>query len=75
MCIFDGVDNPSLAGKVLKQAGWVWNYRSHTSLKQLGYARTRSNACIYIRSKDGQHHCICPLQQHSSLHLAVCCQD
>ncbi|GAA6010078.1 uncharacterized protein JCM10292_002458 [Rhodotorula paludigena] len=62
MRVPDGVNNLSLAGKVLKldcalyglkQAGRVWNHRIHALLEQLGYARTRSNACIFVRRKAG----------------------
>ncbi|GAA6056493.1 hypothetical protein JCM3770_007029 [Rhodotorula araucariae] len=63
MRIPEGIDDPALAGKVLKldralyglkQAGRVWNYRIHATLARLGYTRTRSDACIYItRIKTG----------------------
>ncbi|GAA6025248.1 hypothetical protein JCM10207_006239 [Rhodosporidiobolus poonsookiae] len=61
MRVPEGIDDPSLAGKVLKldralyglkQAGRVWNHRIHASLVALGYSRTRSDACVYVR-RDG----------------------
>ncbi|GAA5857408.1 hypothetical protein JCM9279_001791 [Rhodotorula babjevae] len=67
MRVPEGVDDASLAGKVLKldralyglkQAGRVWNHRIHATLARLGYERTRSDACVYVRRDDGQLHYI-----------------
>ena len=37
----------------LKQAGRVWNHKIHRSLAELGYARTRSDTCIYVCERSG----------------------
>ncbi|GAA5831326.1 hypothetical protein JCM3770_006872, partial [Rhodotorula araucariae] len=67
MRIPEGIDDPTLAGKVLKldralyglkQAGRVWNHRIHATLARLGYTRTRSDACIYVRRAGGVAHYI-----------------
>ncbi|GAA5998623.1 uncharacterized protein JCM10292_007108 [Rhodotorula paludigena] len=64
MRIPKGIDNASLAGKVLrlncvlywlKQAGRVWNHRIHAILQRLRYRRTTSDACVYVQSKQGHH--------------------
>ncbi|GAA5825924.1 hypothetical protein JCM3770_000127 [Rhodotorula araucariae] len=56
MRIPEGIDDPALAGKVLKldralyglkQAGRVWNHRLHATLGRLSYMRARSDVCIY----------------------------
>ncbi|GAA6003269.1 hypothetical protein JCM5350_008022, partial [Sporobolomyces pararoseus] len=42
----------------LKQAGRVWNHRIHDSLVRLGYKRTVSDACVYVRNEGGTYHYI-----------------
>jgi hypothetical protein len=34
----------------LKQAGRVWNMKIHVTLLHLGYTRTRTDACVYVRT-------------------------
>ncbi|GAA5826467.1 hypothetical protein JCM3770_003626 [Rhodotorula araucariae] len=67
MRIPEGIDDPALAGKVLKldgalyglkQAGCVWNHRIHATLAHLGYTRMRSDACINVRRTGGVAHYI-----------------
>ncbi|GAA6016628.1 hypothetical protein JCM10207_000127 [Rhodosporidiobolus poonsookiae] len=67
MRIPEGINDPSLAGKVLKlnralyglkQAGCVWNHHIHASLVALGYSRTRSDACVYVRCNGAALHYI-----------------
>ncbi|GAA5824654.1 hypothetical protein JCM3770_003672, partial [Rhodotorula araucariae] len=76
MRIPEGIDDPALAGKVLKldralyglkQAGRVWNHRIHATLARLGYTRTGSDTCIYeeYRIKDlGEARFILGIQIH-----------
>ncbi|GAA5845570.1 hypothetical protein JCM11251_003665 [Rhodosporidiobolus azoricus] len=61
MRVPERIDLPELGNHVLrldrtlyglKQAGRVWNFRIHDSLVSLGYSRTRSDACVYVR-RDG----------------------
>ncbi|GAA5920860.1 hypothetical protein JCM5296_006373, partial [Sporobolomyces johnsonii] len=42
----------------LKQAGRAWNAKIHATLERLGYQRTVSDVCIYIRCEGGQYHYI-----------------
>ncbi|GAA5883820.1 hypothetical protein JCM3774_005812 [Rhodotorula dairenensis] len=67
MRVPEGVDGSEYAGKVLKldralyglkQAGRVWNHRIYATLEVLGYRRTKSDACIYVRSEGGHTHYI-----------------
>ncbi|GAA5888921.1 hypothetical protein JCM3774_000555, partial [Rhodotorula dairenensis] len=67
MRIPEGINSNEFSGKVLKldralyglkQAGRVWNHRIHATLEGLGYSRTKSDACIYIRREGGQYHYI-----------------
>mgnify|MGYP002718862977 CR=1 FL=1 len=67
MRVPEGIDGSDYAGKVLKldralyglkQAGRVWNHRIHATLEGLGYQRTKSDACIYVRSEGGHTHYI-----------------
>ncbi|GAA5970924.1 hypothetical protein JCM8115_005499 [Rhodotorula mucilaginosa] len=67
MRVPEGIDDSEYAGKVLKldhalyglkQAGRVWNHRIHATLEGLGYQRTKSDACIYVRSEGGHTHYI-----------------
>ncbi|GAA5907141.1 uncharacterized protein JCM6883_006156 [Sporobolomyces salmoneus] len=67
MRVPDGIDGGDYAGKVLKlerslyglkQAGRVWNHRIHDSLQALGYKRTISDACVYVRNEGGTYHYI-----------------
>ena len=37
----------------LEQTGQLWNHRIHATFKGLVYQRTKSDACIYMRSKGG----------------------
>ncbi|GAA5936579.1 hypothetical protein JCM1841_002530 [Sporobolomyces salmonicolor] len=63
----DGVDGPEWDGKVfkldralygLKQAGRAWNAKIHATLERLGYQRTVSDACVYVRREGGHYHYI-----------------
>ena len=67
MRVPEGIDSAEFSGKVLKldralyglkQAGRVWNHRIHATLEGLGYSRTKSDACIYVRREGGQYHYI-----------------
>ncbi|GAA5890643.1 hypothetical protein JCM16303_002444 [Sporobolomyces ruberrimus] len=42
----------------LKQAGRVWNHRIDATLRALGYTKTKSHACVYMRESGGEHHYI-----------------
>ncbi|GAA5891762.1 hypothetical protein JCM16303_002396, partial [Sporobolomyces ruberrimus] len=37
----------------LKEAGRVWNHRIDTTLRALGYTKTKSDACVYVRESGG----------------------
>ncbi|GAA5971756.1 hypothetical protein JCM3765_005605 [Sporobolomyces pararoseus] len=67
MRVPEGIEGGEYAGKVLKlerslyglkQAGRVWNHRIHGSLSNLGYKRTTSDACVYVRNEGGIYHYI-----------------
>ena len=67
MRLSEGIDGSEYAGKVLKldlalyglkQAGRVWNHRIDATLEGLDYQRTKSDACIYVRSEEGHTHYI-----------------
>ncbi|GAA5947144.1 hypothetical protein JCM1841_001704 [Sporobolomyces salmonicolor] len=67
MRVPDGVDGPEWDGKVLKldralyglkQAGRAWNAKFHATLERLGYQRTISDACVYVRREGGHYHYI-----------------
>ncbi|GAA5918682.1 hypothetical protein JCM1841_006238 [Sporobolomyces salmonicolor] len=67
MRVPDGVDGPEWDGKVLKldralyglkQAGRAWNAKIHATLERLGYQRTVSDACVYVRREGGHYHYI-----------------
>ncbi|GAA5884701.1 hypothetical protein JCM3774_001880 [Rhodotorula dairenensis] len=79
MRVPEGIDGSDYVGKVLKldhalyglkQAGRVWNHRIHATLEGLGYRRTNSDACIYVRSEGGPTHYIALYVDESSLCLA-----
>jgi len=62
MKVPEGIEGGDYAGKVLKlerslyglkQAGRVWNHKIHESLEKLGYKRTVSDACVYVRNEGG----------------------
>ncbi|GAA5916860.1 uncharacterized protein JCM6883_001770, partial [Sporobolomyces salmoneus] len=67
MRVSDGINAGEYVGKVLKlerslyglkQAGRGWNHRIHNSLQALGYKRTISDACVYVRNAGGTYHYI-----------------
>ncbi|GAA5927488.1 hypothetical protein JCM1841_000939 [Sporobolomyces salmonicolor] len=67
MRVPDGVDGPDWDGKVLKldcalyglkQAGRAWNANIHATLERLGYCRTISDICVYVRCEGGNYHYI-----------------
>ncbi|GAA5935806.1 hypothetical protein JCM1841_000645 [Sporobolomyces salmonicolor] len=67
MRVPDGVDGPDWDGKVLKldralyglkQAGRAWNAKIHATLERLGYCRTISDICVYVRCEGGNYHYI-----------------
>ncbi|GAA5885395.1 hypothetical protein JCM16303_006033 [Sporobolomyces ruberrimus] len=65
MCIPEGINGYD--GKVpkldralygLKQAGRAWNHRIDATLRALGYTKTKSDACVYVRQSGEEHHYI-----------------
>ncbi|GAA5936889.1 hypothetical protein JCM1841_005337 [Sporobolomyces salmonicolor] len=67
MRVPDGVDGPDWDGKVLKldralyglkQAGRAWKAKIHATLERLGYCRTISDICVYVRCEGGNCHYI-----------------
>ncbi|GAA5960911.1 hypothetical protein JCM21900_000562 [Sporobolomyces salmonicolor] len=43
---------------ILKQAGRAWNAKIHATLERLGYCRTISDICVYVRREGGNYHYI-----------------